>query len=80
METHIADTKADIRSLEKSLTPQMRSTEFIGDLIKSRNKEMEQISEEIARLRRGEEDARQNKSQTDRLKSDVRSAIRWKRR
>lgn len=76
LETTIADTKADIRSLEKSLTPQMRSTAFIGDLIASRNKEMEQIADEIARLRRGEEDARKNKSQTDQLKADVRSLQR----
>ena len=76
LEGNIAEHRSDIRSLEKSLTPKMRSTQFINDLIASSNKEMDQIAEEITRLRRGEEDTKQKKSQADLLKVEVRSLQR----
>ncbi len=73
LETTLSETLSDIRSLGKSLSPQMRSTQFISELIASKNKEMDKIAEEITQLRRGEEDTNRKKSQTDLVKAEVRS-------
>ncbi len=72
LETSISDATIDIRSLEHSLSPQQRSTEFINQLIAEKNKEIDHLSAEVARLRRSEQTAKPKKSQTDQLKADVR--------
>lgn len=72
LESSISEVKVDIRSLENSLSPQQRSTEFIKGLIDERSKEIDRLSGEVVRLRRGEETAKQKKSQTEQLKAEVR--------
>lgn len=68
----LSEAKIEIRSLEKSLSPQQRSTAFINDLIAAKNKEIEKLSDEVLRLRRGEEASMQNVSQAECLKAEVR--------
>lgn len=72
LESSISDVKIDIRSLENSLSPQQRSSDFIHGLIAAKRSEIDQLSEEVKRLRRGEETVRQEKSQTEILKAEVR--------
>ena len=72
LDTSLAEVKADIRSLEHTLSPDQRSTAFIHDLIAAKNKEIDQLAEEVNRLRRGEEATRLKQSQTESLKAEVR--------
>ena len=49
LEVAIIDAKASLRSLESSLSPEMRSVEHISQLIEYKNQEIGKISEEITK-------------------------------
>ncbi len=70
-ETELTEVKADIRVLEKSLSHDQRSTQFIHNLIDEKKKEIDQLADDVSRLRRGEDIDRQKKSQTEILKAEV---------
>lgn len=72
LEVAIIDAKASLRSLESSLSPEMRSVEHISQLIEYKNQEIDKISEEITKKRQGEEIKEQKKTETDRQKAEVR--------
>lgn len=72
LEVAIIDAKASLRSLESSLSPEMRSVEHISQLIEYKNQEIGKISEEITKKRQGEEIKEQKKTETDRQKAEVR--------
>ena len=72
LEVAIIDAKASLRSLESSLSPEMRSVEHISQLIEYKNQEIGKISEEITKKRQGEEIKEQKRTETDRQKAEVR--------
>ena len=72
LEVAIVDAKASLRSLESSLSPEMRSVEHISQLIEYKNQEIGKISEDITKKRQGEEIKEQKRTETDRQKAEVR--------
>lgn len=72
LDDKIADAKADIRALESSLKPDMRSTEIIHNIINERNKEMATLDHKISLLRQGVETEKQKKANLDIVKAEVR--------
>lgn len=71
MEASLAEVKTNLRLLEKSLSPDQRSSAAINSLIDAKNEEINRLTSEVARLRRGEETPKQKKSTTDQLKEEV---------
>ncbi len=71
LEADVAEVKADIRSLEKSLSPDQRSTQTIKDIIAAKRQEIDRLSADVDRLRRGEDVDKQKKSQTEILKAEA---------
>ena len=72
LEVAIVDAKASLRSLESSLSPEMRSVEHISQLIEYKDQEIGKISEDITKKRQGEEIKEQKRTETDRQKAEVR--------
>lgn len=72
LEDAIDEAKANIRALETSLKPEMRSTSFIHSIIDERNHDMELIAEKIELLKQGDEAEKQKKTTIDVVKAEVR--------
>lgn len=73
LETELSNVKSEIKALGNSLNLKQRSTVFIQGEIDQKNKEMDQMAEKIEKLRRGEQIVKQDKSQLEQRKAEVRS-------
>ena len=69
--TQIDEAKAERRVLEATLPKGQRSTDYFCNLIEEKNKEIENIENQITKARRGEEINVQQKTQTQQQKDEL---------
>lgn len=72
LEAELSEVKSDIRALGNSLDVKQRSTAYIQGEIDQKNKEQEELAEKIKQLRQGEQAVKQDKSQLERCKAEMR--------
>ena len=72
LEAELSEVKSDIRALGNSLDVKQCSTAYIQGEIDQKNKEQEELAEKIKQLRQGEQAVKQDKSQLERCKAEMR--------